>query len=77
MEPAESAWPKKNAEKESSGWFLNNAIGVKTKKGVSRPNTKSLSDETKSVLYDISDYETWQKKMGDQPARECERNELI
>ena len=61
MEPAESAWPKKNAEKESSEWFLNNAIGVKTKKGVSRPNTKSLSDETKSVLYDISDYETWQK----------------
>ena len=33
----------------------------KTKKGVPRPNTKSLSDETKSVLYDISDYETWQK----------------
>ena len=31
MEPAESAWPKKNAEKESSEWFLNNAIGVKTK----------------------------------------------
>ena len=61
MEPAESAWPKKNAEKESSEWFLNNAIEVKQKKGVPRPNTKSLSDDTKSVLYDISDYETWQK----------------
>ena len=51
-------------------------LSAQTKKGVSRPNTKSFSDETKSVLYDISDYETWQK-MGDQPARECERSELI
>ena len=42
-----------------------------------KTNTKSFSEETKPVLYDIYDYEILQKKMGDQHARECEWNELI